>query len=194
MGESARRTPRELLAERGALADDIVAVQVNGHVVDLHTPVDSNAELKPVRVGERTALQIIRHSAAHVMADAVQRLFPGTQVTIGPAIDNGFYYDFDRPDGPFTDKDLERIEKEMRKLIKANKPFTREEVPRHTAQQLLETMGEKYKLEILKSIPEGELISIYRHGSPRPGRRSTTSRTTSSGRRETTRDARSSST
>jgi threonyl-tRNA synthetase len=166
MGETARRTPRELLAERGALADDIVAVQVDGRVVDLHTPIDPTADLKPVRVGERAALQIIRHSAAHVMADAVQRLFPGTQVTIGPAIDNGFYYDFDRPDGPFTDKDLERIEKEMRKLIKANKPFLREEVPRHTAQQLLESMGEKYKLEILKSIPEGELISIYKHGSP----------------------------
>jgi len=166
MGESARRTPRELLSERGALADDIIAVRVDGRVVDLHTPVDAGAELTPVQSGEKTALTVIRHSAAHVMADAVQRLFPGTQVSIGPAIESGFYYDFDRPDGNFTDKDLERIEQEMRRIIKANQPFFREELPRAEARHLLEEMGENYKIQILDSIPEGELISIYRHGSP----------------------------
>ena len=85
-----RFTPGQLLRERGELSNDVVAALSEGAVVDLHTPVDPNAELKPIRIGDPQALQIIRHSAAHVMADAVQRLFPGTQVTIGPAIDSGF--------------------------------------------------------------------------------------------------------
>ena len=109
---------------------------------------------------------MIRHSAAHVMADAVQRLFPGTQVTIGPAIDSGFYYDFDRPEGPFNEKDLARIEKEMRRIIKQNVPFYRQEITREEATNLFESMGEKYKLQILDSIPAGERISLYRHGRP----------------------------
>ncbi len=166
MTGSARRTPRELLAERGELSDDVVAVKVDGRVVDLHTPVDESSTLEPIRSEDAAALPVIRHSAAHVMADAVQRLFPGTQVTIGPAIDAGFYYDFDRPDGRFTDKDLGRIEKEMRRIIKAGVPFYRQELSRDDAHALFEKMGEKYKLEILASIPEGESISIYRHGNP----------------------------
>ena len=110
---------------------------------------------------------MIRHSAAHVMADAVQRLFPGTQVTIGPAIDSGFYYDFSRPDGqPFSETDLEKIETEMLRIIAGKKPFYREEVTREQAHQLFEGMGEKFKLEILDRIPEGDVISLYRHGSP----------------------------
>ena len=86
--------------------------------MDLHTPVDPNSDMTPIRAASRRRLDVIRHSAAHVMADAVQRLFPGTQVTIGPAIESGFYYDFDRPDGPFTDADLAAIEAEMKKIIK----------------------------------------------------------------------------
>ncbi len=162
--EPVRRTPGELLRERGQWSDDVVAVRCSGQILDLHTPVPSDAELTPVRVGEPAALEVIRHSAAHVMADAVQRLFPGTQVTIGPAIDSGFYYDFDRPDGPFTDKDLQAIEAEMRRIIKAKKPFFREELSRAAANQLFESMGEKYKLELLAGVSEP--ISIYRHGSP----------------------------
>ena len=100
------------------------------------------------------------------MADAVQRLFPGTQVTIGPAIDAGFYYDFYRPEGPFTDKDLASIEKEMRRIIKEKRPFIREEVTREQAQALFDKMGEKFKLEIIDAIPAGETISLYRHGLP----------------------------
>jgi threonyl-tRNA synthetase len=164
--QAVRRTPGELLRERGQFADDIVAVKVGDKLVDLHTPVDPSTELTPVRRGEPLALDVIRHSAAHVMADAVQRLFPGTQVTIGPAIESGFYYDFDRPDGPFTDKDLQAIEAEMRRIIKAKKPFFREEVSREGAQQLFGSMGEKYKLELIDAIPDGQTISLYRHGSP----------------------------
>ncbi|HEY2409933.1 MAG TPA: threonine--tRNA ligase [Polyangiaceae bacterium] len=166
MSQPERKTPGELLKQRGELAKDIVAVEVDGEVVDLHSPVAADATLKPIKVGDPAALQVIRHSAAHVMADAVQRLFPGTQVTIGPAIDAGFYYDFARKEGAFTDKDLLAIEKEMRRIIKERKPFFRQEVSRAEAHALFEKMGEHFKLEILDSIPGDEAISLYRHGSP----------------------------
>jgi hypothetical protein len=102
-----QRTPRELLEARGELADDIVAVVIEGAIVDLHTPVAEGAAFEPLRASDPRALSVIRHSTAHVMADAVQKLFPGTQVTIGPSIDSGFYYDFSAPiTSTFTDKDL----------------------------------------------------------------------------------------
>jgi threonyl-tRNA synthetase len=164
--EPARRTPGELLRERGQLAGDVIAVRIGSRLVDLHTPVDPGEELVPIRTSEPEALDVIRHSAAHVMADAVQRLFPGTKVTIGPAIESGFYYDFDRPDGRFTDADLAAIEKEMRRIIKEKKPFFRQEVTRSEARDLFAKLGESYKLEILENIPENEAISLYRHGSP----------------------------
>jgi threonyl-tRNA synthetase len=163
--EPARRTSGELLRDRGQLTDDTVAARLGGRIVDLHTPLPANSNVEPIRASDPAALQVIRHSAAHVMADAVQRLFPGTQVTIGPAIEQGFYYDFDRPDGAFTDKDLEAIEAEMRRIIKAKKPFYREEMDRDAAHRLFQSMGERYKLELLSAIPAGEAISIYRHGS-----------------------------
>jgi threonyl-tRNA synthetase len=143
-----------------------VAVKVNGALADVHTPVDPSSEVTPVKVGDAGALEVIRHSAAHVMADAVQRLFPGTQVTIGPSIDSGFYYDFFRPEGPFTEKDLASIEKEMRRIIKEKRPFIRTELPRDEARALFEKMGENFKCEIIDAIPAGEPISIYRHGLP----------------------------
>ena len=164
--QPAERTPGELLRDRGQLTADVVAVRLGSRIVDLHTPVPADAELTVVRSSEPDGLRVLRHSAAHVMADAVQRLFPGTQVTIGPAIDSGFYYDFDRPDGPFTDDDLAKIEAEMRTIISAKKPFFREELDRDAAHQMFEGMGERYKLEVLAAIPKGEAISLYRHGSP----------------------------
>ena len=164
-GEPARKTPGELLREQGKLADDIVAVRIGSRVVDLHTPVPVDAELVPIRRTDPAGLEVIRHSAAHVMADAVQRLFPGTQVTIGPAIDSGFYYDFYRPEGPFTDADLAAIEAEMKSIVAAKKPFFREEVTRDGARALFDGMGERFKLEVLDAIPGDEAISLYRHGS-----------------------------
>jgi threonyl-tRNA synthetase len=166
--EPARKTPGELLRERGQHADDIIAVRSGGELFDLHTPVAADAELTPIRASEPAGLEVLRHSAAHVMADAVQRLFPGTQVTIGPAIDSGFYYDFSRPDGqPFTEADLEKIEGEMRSIIAGKKPFYREEVTPSEAQQMFATMGEKFKLELIDAIlARGEPVSLYRHGSP----------------------------
>jgi threonyl-tRNA synthetase len=161
-----RIPPGQLLEKHGERMPDVVAVMVDGKLRDLHTPVDPSSDVKPVRSSDPGALEVIRHSAAHVMADAVQRLFPGTQVTIGPAIDSGFFYDFFRAEGPFTEKDLQSIEKEMRRIIKEKRPFLREEVTREHAQALFEKMGEKFKLEIIDAIPPGEAISLYRHGLP----------------------------
>jgi threonyl-tRNA synthetase len=115
-----------------------------------------------VRVTDPAALPIIRHSTAHVMADAVQRLYPGTKVTFGPAVENGFYYDFDRKDGQFSDEDFARIEAAMRETIAADHPFRREVIAKDDARALLSSMGETYKVEHLERL-KGE-ISLYRHG------------------------------
>src|SRR5206468_6927245 len=133
-----RRTPRELLLQRGLLDDGILAVRIDGRIVDLHTPVDPSSELAPIRKGDKDALEVIRHSTSHVMAQAVQRLFPGTQVTIGPAIEHGFYYDFDKPSGPFTDEDLGKIENEMRRLMALDLPFQRKTMDRDAAKKLFD--------------------------------------------------------
>ncbi|MGD0676116.1 MAG: threonine--tRNA ligase [Polyangiaceae bacterium] len=160
-----RRTPREILAP-GKLDKDCVAVKFQGRTVDLHTPIDAAAgELVPVHATDPDGLAVIRHSTAHVMADAVQRLFPGTRVTIGPAIDDGFYYDFDKPGGGFTDDDLRRIEREMAEIIRKDSPFRRVVVEREEAKQMFSALGETYKVEIIDAIPAGEEISLYKHGS-----------------------------
>jgi threonyl-tRNA synthetase len=132
-----RKTPRELLASSGKLEKDVIAVKLHGRTVDLHTPVDATAaELTPIRATDGDGLAVIRHSTAHVMADAVQRLFPGTKVTIGPAIDDGFYYDFDKPGGAFTEDDLGRIEQVMLEVIKKDTPFRRAVVTREEAKSM----------------------------------------------------------
>jgi len=158
----ARKTPREILEAQGRLKPDVVAVRIRDELRDLHTPVPSDADLEVVRIQDPAALSVIRHSTAHVMADAVQRLFPGTKVTFGPAIEDGFYYDFDRPDGQFSDQDLERIEAVMREIIAADHPFRREVIAKGDARKLLDDMGETYKVEHLDRL-QGE-ISLYRHG------------------------------
>jgi threonyl-tRNA synthetase len=165
-----RKTPRELLADTGKLDKDIVAVSYRGHTVDLHTPLDSGAsagDLAPIRATDEKGLAVIRHSTAHVMADAVQRLFPGTKVTIGPAIEDGFYYDFDKPGGGFTEDDLHKIEQAMLEIVRADSPFRREVLEtRDQAKAMFRSMGETYKVEIIDAIPEGEEISVYKHGAP----------------------------
>lgn len=155
-------TAKHILEREGLLDTDVVAADVDGKLYDLHTPVPESAQVKPIKVNDPRALEVIRHSSAHVMADAVQRLFPGTKVTIGPAIDQGFYYDFDRPEGAFSEDDLARIEEVMLQVIEANTPFCREVVTREKAEQLFSNLGESYKLEILKDLQDP--ISIYRHG------------------------------
>src|ERR1700733_1739093 len=148
-----RKTPREILIAAGKLDKDVIAVKYRGRAVDLHTPVEASAsELTPIRATDGDGLAVIRHSTAHVMADAVQRLFPGTKVTIGPAVDDGFYYDFDKPGGGFTDDDLRRIEQAMAEVIKRDSPFRRVVVTRDEAKRMFSAMGETYKLEIIDAI------------------------------------------
>ncbi|MGA2449250.1 MAG: threonine--tRNA ligase [Polyangiaceae bacterium] len=161
-----RNLPREILAAAGKLDADIVAVRLGGHTVDLHTPVAATVdELVAVRASEPAGLEVVRHSTAHVMADAVQRLFPGTKVTIGPAIDDGFYYDFDKPGDGFTDDDLRRIEATMAEIVAGESAFRRVVVTRDEAKKLFASMGETYKLEIIDAIPEGEEVTLYKHGT-----------------------------
>jgi threonyl-tRNA synthetase len=162
---SERIPARELVSRKGQLSSDVVAVKTNGRIVDLHSPVDADATFEVVRATDKEGLNVIRHSTAHVMADAVQKLFPGTKVTIGPAIEDGFYYDFDKPGGGFTDEDLAKIEKTMLDVIAKDSPFRREVVTREQALAMFEKMGETFKVEIIRAIPEGEEISLYKHGA-----------------------------
>jgi threonyl-tRNA synthetase len=152
------------LAEAGALKRDTVGARVDGQLLDLCTQLPEGAEPEPIALGDEEALHLVRHSAAHVMADAVQRLFPATKVTIGPSIESGFYYDFDRPEGGFSDAELEAIEKEMRRIISEGHDFVREQVDREKARELFASIDESYKLEILDGIPAGEKVTLYRHG------------------------------
>ncbi len=162
----ANRIPaRELVKQKGQLDRDVVAVKTDGRVVDLHTPIPEDATFEVIRATDKEGIQVIRHSTAHVMADAVQRLFPGTKVTIGPAIEDGFYYDFDKPGGGFSEEDLAKIEKAMLDVVSKDTPFRREVVSRNDALALFEKMNETFKVEIIRSIPEDEEISLYKHGA-----------------------------
>jgi threonyl-tRNA synthetase len=146
------------------LAKATLAGRVNGKLVDASYVIDSDAELAIVTSRDEDALELMRHDAAHVMAQAVQELFPGTQVTIGPAIENGFYYDFAR-DVPFTDDDLKVIEQRMHEIVKRDLPIVREVMDRAQAIKTFADLGENYKVEIIEDIiPEGEEVSIYRQG------------------------------
>ncbi len=141
---------------------DVVAAKVDGVPVDLDRVLSRDCALDWIPLDSPDGVEILRHSTAHLMAQAVQSLFPGTQVTIGPTIEHGFYYDFKR-DQPFTSEDLERIEAKMRELAAENLKVTREEWSREAAQAMFRLMGEEYKVEILREIPE-ETVSLYRQG------------------------------
>ena len=145
------------------LAKQSILVEVNDELRDLSYPILEDSTLKILKKDADEALELIRHDCAHVMAEAVQTLFPGTQVTIGPAIDNGFYYDFSREDA-FTLDDLEKIEKKMHEIIDLGLPFEREVWDRKKAIDYFEEIGEIYKSEIIKDLPEEEEVTIYRQG------------------------------
>ena len=136
------------------------AVRVDGVLRDLGAPITQDARVQILKPEDPDALPVIRHDCAHVMAEAVQALHPDTEVTIGPAIENGFYYDFARAE-PFTPDDLGRIEARMAEIVAADKPFVREEVSREEARTRLAARGERFKLEILNAIPEDEPVSLY---------------------------------
>ncbi|MBN2717852.1 MAG: threonine--tRNA ligase [Deltaproteobacteria bacterium] len=157
-------TAGAFLAEKEQLRHDTIAAKVDGKVIDLQTSVQDGATVAPIQASDDEAQEVIRHSTAHVMADAVQRLFPGTKVTIGPSIENGFYYDFDRDSGGFTEEELADIEKEMQAILKDNKPFVRKVVSRDDARRLFSGMQENYKLELLDAIGDDVPVTLYYHG------------------------------
>ncbi len=147
------------------LAKATLAGRVDDELVDASFVIENDASLAIVTSRDADALELFRHDAAHVMAQAVQELFPGTQVTIGPAIEDGFYYDFAR-DEAFTPADLKKIEQRMHEIVKRDLAIQREEIGREEAIKLFAEMGEDYKVEIINDIiPEGEKVSIYRQGS-----------------------------
>ncbi len=147
------------------LAKAAYFAKLDGQPVDLARSIDADARLEVVTTRSPEALEVARHDAAHVMASVVQQLFPGTQVTIGPAIEDGFYYDFAR-EKPFTPEDLARIEAATNEAIKADHPFLREEVSMEDALRLFEGQGEKYKVEIIRDIAAkgATTLTLYRHG------------------------------
>jgi len=157
-------TGNELAADIGpGLAKAALAIKLDGEILDLSSTIDRNSAVEIITRKSEAALELIRHDAAHVMAEAVQELFPGTQVTIGPAIEHGFYYDFAR-DEPFTPNDLEKIEAKMREIVKRDEAFEREEWDRDEAAGYFESVGEKYKAQLIYDLPAEETISIYRQG------------------------------
>ncbi|MBW2090775.1 MAG: threonine--tRNA ligase [Deltaproteobacteria bacterium] len=151
----------EVLAAKQA-GREAVAARFDGQLVDLSAPLQHDGELSPVKQAEPEALEILRHSTSHIMAQAVRQLFPGVKVTIGPAIENGFYYDFDY-DAAFTPDDLPRIEARMSEIIAQGTPFSRREMSRAEAIALFENLGEPYKVEILQEIDD-ENVSVYELG------------------------------
>lgn len=157
-------TVAQVAASIGAgLAKAALAGRVDGKLVDLSHVIDGDAAVAIITARAPEGLEIIRHSTAHLMAQAVKELFPEAQVTIGPAIENGFYYDFSYTRA-FTPEDLKAIEARMDELVKKNIPIVREEMPREEAIDFFKALGEHYKAEIISSIPAGEVISLYRQG------------------------------
>jgi threonyl-tRNA synthetase len=146
-----------------SLAKVSIAMKVDGDLRDLSRPLPDGCTVEIVKRDGEEALEMIRHDCAHVMAEAVQKLFPGTQVTIGPNIENGFFYDFARNE-PFSTEDLTAIEKEMRRIVERGEAFTREVWERDEAIQYFKDKGEYYKAEIIEDLPEDEEIRIYRQG------------------------------
>ena len=146
-----------------SLAKKAVAVSLDGKLRDLAAPIKDDAAIRILTRDDPAALELIRHDAAHVMAQAVQELYPGTQVTIGPVIENGFYYDFAREEH-FTPDDLPKIEAKMHEIIARDRPFTCEIVDRDDAKALFKKKGEEFKLELIDAIPEGDEVKLYAQG------------------------------
>ena len=161
-------TPADVAAAIGpGLAKAALAARVDGELRDLNRPFEGDSSLALVTSkDEKDALELVRHDFAHVLAEAVQNLYPGTQITFGPATDDGFYYDFapTAQRGPFTDEDLPAIEEEMRRIIAADEPLIREEWSRADVRDFFQRTGETFKAEWVMELPEGEAITMYRSG------------------------------
>ncbi len=159
-------TAREILASwNGSSLDSVIAARLNGRAVDLDRPVEEDASLEPVSLDSDEGLDILRHSISHVMAQAVQDLFPSVKVTIGPSIEDGFYYDFDYSEGAFTPEDLEKIEAKMAEIIEKDVPFERSVLSVDEAIAFFEKRGEPYKVELLRDLAgETKEVTLYRQG------------------------------
>ncbi|HHY36611.1 MAG TPA: threonine--tRNA ligase [Firmicutes bacterium] len=161
--------PRGVTAEQVAkdisprLYKEALAARVNGKVVDLATPLEEDSQLEVLTFDSEEGRRVFRHSSSHILAQAVKRLYPEAKFAIGPAIENGFYYDFDVPES-FTPQDLEKIEAEMKKIIAADYPIVREEVSREEALAYFAGRGEKYKEELIRDLPPDVPVSLYRQG------------------------------
>lgn len=152
----------DALKSNDSLSDSLIAAKIDEKLVDLSLPLKDDCKLEAITSESKEGLQILRHSAAHVMAQAVKQLFPDVKIAIGPAIENGFYYDFDNKRA-FTLEDLRRIEAKMQEIIESNLPFRREEVSRDEALKIFEELGEDYKVELIHDIPD-VMVSLYRQG------------------------------
>src|ERR1700741_2513930 len=158
-------TAAEVASSIGAgLARAALAAKVNGNLVDLSTRIESDVDLAIVTPKSPAGLDILRHSTSHLMAQAVQQLFPGAQATIGPVIENGFYYDFSYK-RPFTPEDLVAIEAKMTELARKEEKVERRVLPRDDSVAYFKSIGEHYKAEIISGIPAGEDVSLYREGA-----------------------------
>ena len=146
-----------------SLAKDACIMSVDSELKDLSFFIDKDVQVKIITAKDKEGLEVIRHDAAHVLAMAVQELFPGTQVTIGPVIEDGFYYDFSKKE-TFTDEDLEKIENKMKEIVDRDEPTKREIWKRNEAINHFKKIGEYYKAEIIEDIPKNEEVSIYHHG------------------------------
>ena len=151
----------ETLSKR--LAKEAVVARFNGKIVDMDKPLHEDGSLEIFTFDTEEGKHCYRHSASHILAQAVQRLYPGTRLGIGPAIEDAYYYDFDS-EHKFSPEDLEKIEKEMDKIIKENEKFTRKEISREDAIKLFKERGEDYKIELINDLPDDAVISIYEHG------------------------------
>ncbi|HKY61511.1 MAG TPA: threonine--tRNA ligase [Gemmatimonadota bacterium] len=157
-------TPADVAARIGpGLARAALVAEVDGRPWDLSRPLEGDVRLRILTPRDERALEVYRHSTAHLMAQAVQRLWPEAKVTIGPVIEGGFYYDFDREE-PFTPDDFEAIEAEMGKIVEEDLAIERQEIARDAAVQLFRDLGETYKVEIVEAIPAGETLTLYRQG------------------------------
>ncbi|MBR2354687.1 MAG: threonine--tRNA ligase [Clostridia bacterium] len=156
-------TVYDAAAELELISRAVLAAKVNGKLVALSTPIEGDAEVELLTFAEEDGAHVFRHTASHILAQAVKRLYPETKLTIGPAIENGFYYDFDS-EVPFTPEVLKSLEDEMKKIVKENLRIERFELPRDEAIALMTEKNEPYKVQLIEELPEGETISFYRQG------------------------------
>ena len=158
-----KKSVYDAAAEAGLISREIIAAKVNGEVVDLTSVIENDAEVELLTFAHKDGQKVFNHTASHILAQAVKRLYPNTKLTIGPSIDNGFYYDFDSEES-FTAEALSAIEKEMKKIVKENLKLERFTLPRDEAIALMEEKDEPYKVQLIARVPEGEDISFYRQG------------------------------